>query len=247
MSSFRHLPSRSAASTPARGIGKRWIGAALGANNDASLGWGLSAISNPELPQTEAELAQFYHERIMEAQQRHLEPLREDLADWLNRIFELEHLSSETFLNSLDDGVLVCKLARIIQEKAKEIISFTAETGDPTTLPDVTKSRRTSVEESKVIAAKTVPMKKIKCWERAPRKSFFSRENACNFLDFCRNLGINESVLFESEGLGELLYGFLLVRMTDCNPPLPYFKGFSHLFLCMYFKVVIFLAGGGGL
>lgn len=37
-------------------------------------------------PQTEAELAKFYHNSIMEQQQRHLEPLREDLADWLNKI-----------------------------------------------------------------------------------------------------------------------------------------------------------------
>lgn len=37
-------------------------------------------------PQTEAELAKFYQSSIMEQQQRHLEPLREDLADWLNKI-----------------------------------------------------------------------------------------------------------------------------------------------------------------
>jgi hypothetical protein len=37
-------------------------------------------------PQTEAELATFYQSSIMDQQQRHLEPLREDLADWLNKI-----------------------------------------------------------------------------------------------------------------------------------------------------------------
>lgn len=37
-------------------------------------------------PQTEAELAKLYQSTIMEQQQRHLEPLREDLADWLNKI-----------------------------------------------------------------------------------------------------------------------------------------------------------------
>ena len=37
-------------------------------------------------PQTEAELAKLYQSSIMEQQQRHLEPLREDLADWLNKI-----------------------------------------------------------------------------------------------------------------------------------------------------------------
>lgn len=37
-------------------------------------------------PQTEAELANMYQSNIAETQQRHLEPLREDLADWLNKI-----------------------------------------------------------------------------------------------------------------------------------------------------------------
>lgn len=44
-------------------------------------------------PQTEAELATFYQSSIMDQQQRHLEPLREDLADWLNKILgEFNHL-----------------------------------------------------------------------------------------------------------------------------------------------------------
>jgi len=43
-------------------------------------------------PQTEAELATFYQSSIMDQQQRHLEPLREDLADWLNKILgEFNH------------------------------------------------------------------------------------------------------------------------------------------------------------
>ena len=46
------------------------------------------AADEPDVgwPQTEAELATFYHSSIMDQQQRHLEPLREDLADWLNKI-----------------------------------------------------------------------------------------------------------------------------------------------------------------
>ena len=37
-------------------------------------------------PQTEAELARHYHHHIMDEKQRHLEPLSEDLAEWLNHV-----------------------------------------------------------------------------------------------------------------------------------------------------------------
>ena len=47
-----------------------------------------------------------------------------------------------------------------------------------------------------------VPQNKIRCWERAAKGSFFSRENACNFINFCRQLGIHDNLLFESEDLG---------------------------------------------
>ena len=46
---------------------------------------GAMAGSDANWPQTEAELASHYQSAIMDQQQRHLEPLREDLADWLNK------------------------------------------------------------------------------------------------------------------------------------------------------------------
>ena len=47
---------------------------------------GPGSASETAWPQTEKELASRYHKAIMDQQQRHLEPLREDLADWLNKI-----------------------------------------------------------------------------------------------------------------------------------------------------------------
>ena len=72
------------------GVGGGGVGAAGGPR-----GGSLSALDlldrsadEPDAgwPQTEAELAKLYQSTIMEQQQRHLEPLREDLADWLNKI-----------------------------------------------------------------------------------------------------------------------------------------------------------------
>ena len=66
---------------------------------------------------------------------------------------------------------------------------------------------------------KAVPQGKIRCWERAAKGSFFSRENACNFLHFCRHLGIHENLLFESEDLGnsiELFHSFHRLAFVLC-------------------------------
>lgn len=52
---------------------------------------GRMAGSEANWPQTEAELASVYQSAIMDQQQRHLEPLREDLADWLNKILGQSH------------------------------------------------------------------------------------------------------------------------------------------------------------
>lgn len=75
----------------------KWVWPPVGTKSEKSSPWGgslraLNIVERTDLdsdeawPQTEGELAVFYHKQIMDAQNRHLEPLREDLADWLNKI-----------------------------------------------------------------------------------------------------------------------------------------------------------------
>ena len=47
----------------------------------------------------------------------------------------------------------------------------------------------------------TVPMAALSCSTKAERGSFFARDNAANFISWCRELGMEEAVIFESEGL----------------------------------------------
>lgn len=48
-----------------------------------------------------------------------------------------------------------------------------------------------------------LPVIKGRCWENAARRSFFSRDNMENFIQFCRRLGVHENLLFESDDLGK--------------------------------------------
>lgn len=48
-----------------------------------------------------------------------------------------------------------------------------------------------------------MPVIRGRCWENAARRSFFSRDNMENFIQFCRRLGVHENLLFESDDLGK--------------------------------------------
>ncbi|XP_072045974.1 growth arrest-specific protein 2-like isoform X2 [Amphiura filiformis] len=116
-----------------------------------------------------------FSQEISRSAEASLNPLQEDLADWISRVLDVK-IPAEKFIDSLANGVLACKLAQLIQDKAVEC-----------------QRAGTAVTE--------LPQRKIRCKENASAESFFARDNVANFLQWCRTIGLEDTCLFETEGL----------------------------------------------
>ncbi|XP_027899181.1 GAS2-like protein 3 isoform X1 [Xiphophorus couchianus] len=103
-----------------------------------------------------------------------LVPMQEDLAIWLSGMLG-EELRAELFMEELDNGVKLCQLIGALQTKVAQTC--------PTALP------------------KLFPTRKVACKRDASPGSFFARDNTANFLAWCRHVGVDDTYLFESEGL----------------------------------------------
>nr|XP_019587767.1 PREDICTED: GAS2-like protein 3 isoform X2 [Rhinolophus sinicus] len=114
-----------------------------------------------------------YDEWIAVRHKATLLPMQEDLSIWLSGLLGIE-VKAERLLEELDNGVLLCQLIDVLQNMVK-----TCNSEEPGNFP----------------------MRKVPCKKDAASGSFFARDNTANFLHWCRHIGVDETYLFESEGL----------------------------------------------
>lgn len=103
--------------------------------------------------------------------------LKEDLASWISRLLKMD-ITVETFINKLETGVVLCKLANFIQNIGDKFFSI---------------HRR-----SKIVFPRVGVTFKEK---GALRGSFMARDNVCNFIRWCRDIGVSDVIMFETEDL----------------------------------------------
>ncbi|XP_066118685.1 GAS2-like protein 3 isoform X2 [Saccopteryx bilineata] len=114
-----------------------------------------------------------YDEWLAVRHKASLLPMQEDLSIWLSGLLGID-VKAERLLEGLDNGVLLCQLINVLQNMVK-----TGSSEEPGNFP----------------------MGKVPCKKDAASGSFFARDNTANFLRWCRLLGVDETYLFESEGL----------------------------------------------
>ena len=103
--------------------------------------------------------------------------MREDLSEWLSSLSHVS-VSAENFLNDLENGIILCQHARLIQRYAEEYAVINSSLNVK------------------------IPRKPVFYKERgAFPGSFIARDNVANFIGWCRELGIPDVVIFESEDL----------------------------------------------
>lgn len=99
--------------------------------------------------------AEEYAAKIIKLQQACLTPLKEDLADWLNKILGSTKITADNFMDKLDNGVIICKLAKIISSWCENQFKLSEATNENTSQVDTIKTTVFTAKEPSVNTVST--------------------------------------------------------------------------------------------
>ena len=128
----------------------------------------------------ESQLADEHSDIIRdELEKEYLIALKEDIAEWINELLSHD-IAPDNLLTALEDGILLNQLAQYIHQVGDSY--FDTHTG---------LSRK----------VKKLPTKCPKYRQNASSNTFFARDNVSNFITWCKQLGVPEVIMFETEDL----------------------------------------------
>uniref|UniRef100_A0A8C6UAU1 Growth arrest specific 2 like 1 n=1 Tax=Neogobius melanostomus TaxID=47308 RepID=A0A8C6UAU1_9GOBI len=120
--------------------------------------------------------------RPFKSSEEYLYAMKEDLAEWLNTLYELE-LSADTFMEGLETGCALCRHANRVNRAAHD---FQLEH------PEAARSLKLPAKDVVFQSRNVIP------------GSFLARDNVSNFISWCRQeLWIKDVLMFETNDVVE--------------------------------------------
>uniref|UniRef100_A0A671NCS6 GAS2-like protein 1 n=1 Tax=Sinocyclocheilus anshuiensis TaxID=1608454 RepID=A0A671NCS6_9TELE len=120
--------------------------------------------------------------RPFKSSEEYLYAMKEDLAEWLNTLYDLD-ITADTFMEGLETGCALCRHANNVNRAAHEF---------KTKYPDAALSLRIPSKDVVFQSRNVIP------------GSFLARDNVSNFIGWCRQeLWIKDVLMFETNDLVE--------------------------------------------
>ncbi|XP_047475124.1 GAS2-like protein pickled eggs [Penaeus chinensis] len=127
--------------------------------------------------------------RPFKTSEEYLYAMREDLAEWLKNLYQLD-INVDNFFEILETGEVLCRHANNVRSLAEEQRQQGLHPEGPAAGGGRRFSSKWEIPQYDVVFRTDV----------APG-SFFARDNVHNFIAWCRDLGIYEVLLFETDDL----------------------------------------------
>lgn len=120
--------------------------------------------------------------RPFKSSEEYLYAMKEDLAEWLNTLYDLD-ISADTFMEGLETGCALCRHANNVNRAAQDF----------------------QLEHPEAARSMKVPSKDVVFQSRnVVAGSFLARDNVSNFISWCRQeLWIKDVLMFETNDLVE--------------------------------------------
>ncbi|KAJ3603884.1 hypothetical protein NHX12_028625 [Muraenolepis orangiensis] len=120
--------------------------------------------------------------RPFKSSEEYLYAMKEDLAEWLNTLYDLE-ITADSFMDGLDSGCALCRHANHVNRAALDFQLENPEAARPMKMP----CRDVVFQSRNVVSG-----------------SFVARDNVSNFITWCRQeLCIKDVLMFETNDLVE--------------------------------------------
>ncbi|XP_068205856.1 LOW QUALITY PROTEIN: GAS2-like protein pickled eggs [Palaemon carinicauda] len=135
--------------------------------------------------------------RPFKTSEEYLYAMREDLAEWLHNLYNLD-INVDNFFEILETGEVLCGHANNVRRLAEELRQQQQHDQLQGPLQDL---NHTPTPGRKYSSKWEIPPYDVHYRSDVTQGSFFARDNIHNFITWCRDLGIHEVLLFETDDL----------------------------------------------